>query len=142
MIVDDVVLTCIHQGCGLSFAVPKWWEHTRREDHAAFYCPNGHGQSFHADSEKEKIRRERDNLKQQMARVEQERDAAQREANEQYALAKKAEAKAKRLTKRAAAGTCPCCKRTFKELAHHMQHQHPEFVRNTGAKVVPMRKRA
>jgi len=29
--------------------------------------------------------------------------------------------------KRAAAGTCPCCQRTFKQLAAHMKAKHPEY---------------
>jgi hypothetical protein len=29
-----------------------------------------------------------------------------------------------------AAGVCPCCKRTVKQLAAHMKEKHPEFVNN------------
>jgi chemotaxis response regulator CheB len=30
--------------------------------------------------------------------------------------------------KRVANGVCPCCNRTFKQLARHMKAKHPEFV--------------
>lgn len=33
-----------------------------------------------------------------------------------------------RMRRRASAGTCPCCSRTFKQLAAHMAEKHPEFV--------------
>jgi len=33
-----------------------------------------------------------------------------------------------RMKSRAVAGVCPCCNRTFKQLASHMKHKHPQFV--------------
>ena len=33
-----------------------------------------------------------------------------------------------RLKRRVAAGTCPCCHRTFKQLTAHMATKHPDFV--------------
>lgn len=132
MYVEDVTITCIHTGCGLSFAVPKWWEQHRRKDHAWFYCPNGHQQHFVSETDEEKLRRERDRLKQEQARLEQEL----REANEKADSAVK---RAALLRKRAAAGTCPCCQRTFSNMAEHMKKEHPSFVKVTGAKVVRLK---
>lgn len=34
-----------------------------------------------------------------------------------------------KMKKRASAGVCPCCKRTFKQLAAHMSHMHPEYAK-------------
>jgi len=33
-----------------------------------------------------------------------------------------------RLKRRVSAGTCPCCQRTFKQLAAHMKFKHPNYV--------------
>ena len=33
-----------------------------------------------------------------------------------------------RLKRRASAGVCPCCNRTFKQLSQHMANKHPEFM--------------
>ena len=33
-----------------------------------------------------------------------------------------------KLKKRIGHGVCPCCKRTFKQLAEHMKSQHPEYI--------------
>lgn len=126
-------LTCCNDQCGISFQVPGWWVKGKRETHSRFYCPNGHGQSFTAESEVEKLRRERDNAKQQIARAEQE-------ASEAYAAAAKAERESKRLKKRAAAGTCPCCQRSFSNMNTHMRKQHPNFVAEAVQNVVPLRK--
>ena len=121
MSVDSVTLTCCQTDCGISFAVPAWWHKGKRETHTLFYCPNGHSQKFTADSDLDIARRERDRAKQQLARAEQEALDAHRRAD----LLQKQKRK---LEKRAAAGTCPCCQRTFSNMSTHMRKQHPEFV--------------
>lgn len=99
-----------------------------------FYCSYGHKQHFsQGETEETRLRRELNNQRQQNARLE---DAA-REAR---ALAEKAERATKRLKKRAAAGSCPCCQRSFGNMAEHMRHQHPDWVKEQqAAKVVPIR---
>lgn len=133
--VEGVTLTCCNKDCGMSFQVPGWWDKGRRETHAIFYCPNGHQQSYQVESETEKMRRERNTAQQQLARAEQEAS----DANKRADLAQKQKRK---LEKRMAAGTCPCCQRTFSNMAEHMKHQHPEFVEDSGAKVVPIKRAA
>jgi hypothetical protein len=81
------------------------------------------------------LRRERDRLKQDTARLEEEASLAR-------VRAEKAEAAAKRLKKRASAGTCPCCSRTFANMAEHMKQKHPELLAEGGTKVVPLKRHA
>ncbi len=108
-----------------------------------FYCAYGHPQVYiTGESEETKLRRERDLLKQQAARLHEEATAASNEAFQQRERAVRAEASNKKLKKRASAGACPCCKRTFSNMAEHMKHQHPDFVVAEGAKVIPMKVRA
>jgi hypothetical protein len=121
MIVSDIVITCCHDDCGIAFAVPQWWYKGKQDTHAWFYCPNGHRQHFSQESEKEKMRRERDIARQQLARVEQEVAKAQRETLQ-------AQKETKRLKKRAAMGICPCCHRTVSQMERHMKTKHPEFI--------------
>jgi hypothetical protein len=52
--------------CGCIFGVPSGYLDGRRLDKESFYCPNGHSMSYN-DSEADKLRRERDRLKQQLA---------------------------------------------------------------------------
>lgn len=134
MEVQSTVLTCCHRGCGIVFAVPSWWQQKRREDHTSFYCPNGHQQSFSSESDEEKFRRERDIARQQLARLEDENRTA-------LAAAEKARKETKRLKKRAAAGACPCCHRSFSNMTEHMKKQHPKFVAAEIANVIPLKKR-
>jgi len=128
--------------CGINFSVPALWKQVRRNDHRTFYCPNGHGQNFVAETEADKLRRERDLLKQRVAEknddIRHERE--QREAVERQLAAQKGQVT--KLKKRASAGVCPCCNRTFTALARHMAVKHPTFVCDDASNVVPMKKGA
>lgn len=131
--------------CAVWHTVPKVvFEHYQREG-GYWSCPNGHQRGFREGSEKveqDKIRRERDQLKQDAARLEQEKLEAWATANAQLERAQKAEAATKRLKKRSSAGTCPCCSRTFSNMSQHMLHQHPGFVADGGTKVIPIKRKA
>lgn len=99
-----------------------------RRGSAEFYCPNGHAQVYiKGDSEETKLRRERDQLKQQIAYHEdmqrQEREA--REAAERRAAGYKGAAT--KMKNRIKAGVCPCCNRTFHDLARHIASKHPDI---------------
>lgn len=139
MQVPSVVITCCSSDCGISFAVPEWWHKSKRDTHTWFHCPNGHRQKYNEESEAEKLRRERDTARQQIARVEEEAQRAWKEAGEAKRKAMKAEKETKRLKVRAVAGVCPCCTRTVSQLARHMKTKHPDFVAVETTNVVPMK---
>jgi hypothetical protein len=100
--------------CGIEFSVPEhFYEECKKEGpRQTWYCPNGHPRIF--NSTLDELRRERDRLKQQIA----ERDDAIRRTDKELT----------RLRKRASAGTCPCCQRTFSNMTRHMKTKHPEFL--------------
>ncbi len=99
----------------------------------SFFCSYGHSQIYcEGDSEETKLRRERDLLKQDAARLEMI-------AQQATARADKAQKETKRLKRRSAAGACPCCKRLFSNMREHMRRQHPTFVAESATKVVPIK---
>ena len=104
--------------CGIKFGIPLQIQKNLRESHKSFYCPNGHGQSYTGKSEAEKLRDELKRKEAEMAKVVEEK------WNER-ARADQAERKLKRVHK----GTCPCCNRSFQNLANHMKTKHPEIVK-------------
>jgi len=113
--------------CGVFHAIPKAMYDTCLEEGGFWQCPNGHSRGFRdGKREREAVKRERDSLKQRVAQLEDEARAATDRAN-------KSDAEAKRLKRRAKAGTCPCCKRTFSNMAEHMRKQHPAFDENVVA---------
>lgn len=110
--------------CGIEYAAPEVFFKAKSDGvqgaSRGWYCPNGHNLVF-TEREVDRLARERDNLKQQMARVEDEKRAAERQAAA-------ARAETARIKKRVGAGTCPCCKRTFANMARHMKTKHPEIL--------------
>ncbi len=124
--------------CNAPFAMSDTLYHMamERRGELSFYCPNGHGQVFKAgEREEDKLRRERDQLKQRLAEKDDQIRSAYEMANEQAAASamnarKLAAAKGQitKIKKRASNGVCPCCNRTFTDLARHMHSKHPGFV--------------
>ena len=124
--------------CGIRFAAPSQWWDQKRETGEGWYCPNGHSRVF-AEPESVKMRRERDRLAQRVAERDDEikRQRELREAAERREAAQKANVT--KLKKRAGAGVCPCCNRTFLALQKHMQQKHPKFVCEPADNVVPLK---
>lgn len=117
--------------CGVPFGMTTATHSFYRNHSAAapgatknFYCPNGHAQHYAGKTEEQKLReqlaseRERNENSERFLR--EQRD---REQNRSRAL----KGHLTRQRKRAKAGVCPCCNRTFKQLAAHMKSQHPDF---------------
>lgn len=98
----------------------------RADSKRSFFCPNGHSQHY-TESEADRLRRERDRLKQQIA---QEQDVARQwreEAEREKARAAGYKGVATKMRNRVAKGVCPCCNRTFLDLARHMATKHPDI---------------
>lgn len=127
--------------CGMPFMLSKDLRYQARNRGHTIYCPLGHTITW-KETEETRLRRERDRLKQDQARLEDEKRWAEQQAQMARERADKAEKATKRLKKRASAGTCPCCNRTFANMAQHMKHQHPELLSENGTKVVPLKRPA
>lgn len=101
-----------------------------------FYCTYGHAQHFtQGETEADKVRRERDLLKQENARLAESASIMSRTATQYYEQAEHERRRANgykghatRISKRAKAGICPCCNRHFAALEAHMKTKHPHFT--------------
>lgn len=122
--------------CGVTYLFPETWCKKASQDGKSWKCPNGHGQWF-GESKNDKLHRENNLMKQQLA----EKDDAIKHARDKWDDAeRRADAASKQVTalkKRAKNGTCPCCKRTFKNMQDHMQKMHPEFAGKL-SKIAPL----
>jgi len=113
--------------CGITFAMTKNYYNDRLEDGNGFYCPAGHEQIF-TDSEVQKLEREIKWKDKQLERTQYLLNSAKgmlRYTENSLRSTRGAHTKTK---KRIANGVCPCCKRSFRQLARHMHTQHPEFA--------------
>ncbi len=109
--------------CAVWHAIPEVMFNSCLEEGGFWYCPNGHQRGYSEGSlirqlEKEKKRRE-------WAEKNAKAERSNAQESERRRVAQKAATT--RLKNRAKAGVCPCCNRTFKQLAAHMVAKHPEF---------------
>jgi len=106
--------------CGVPFCITTELQERRLRDHKTFYCPNGHGQVYTGETKAQKLARK-------VARLESEMDQknARIERIERSRSAMKGQVT--KIKNRVAAGVCPCCNRTFQNLARHMKGQHPQY---------------
>lgn len=106
--------------CGVPYTVPEVRYQSMRTEGGFAHCPNGHAWGWkEGTKQRDELRAERDRLKQALAQRDDEiaeLRAAEANATQQH----------KRTMKRVHAGVCPCCNRTFKNLARHMASKHPE----------------
>lgn len=108
--------------CGCIYAIPDGIRRTGLDQKAgrAIYCPNGHSWHYTGKTHEREVRDLQDSLAAARAR----RDQAEAEARTARMREVKERKAKQRLQKRAAAGVCPHCNRTFQQLARHMQSKH------------------
>jgi hypothetical protein len=126
-----IVMRC---WCGIQHAVPESLRDLQRrqftngQNPKSIFCPLGHEHVPAGESPAERHKRELEAKEKAIAAERARHDQTRAELRETERR-RRAERGAKtKLKKRAAAGVCPCCNRTFKQLASHMTAMHPEFV--------------
>lgn len=103
------------------FAVAAARLNRLRETGERFYCPSGHGNSYGNSLAKKLEETER------QLRAEKCETFRQRQAREVVEIElQRTICQKERLRKRVQNGVCPCCNRTFQNLARHMAIKHPE----------------
>lgn len=125
--------TCGH--CGIMYAAPRrMMDEGRRlgEWKITVHCPNGHPEGW-GDDPTAKAQRERDRARDEAAAQRAYRQQAEASARAQRAAATRARNERNKDRRRVANGVCPCCGRTFKQLARHMKSKHPDFVEEAKA---------
>lgn len=105
--------------CNIDFAIPSTFLDRRRQDGRNFFCPVGHSLSFD--------KTEVDALREQLEQAQARRDFWQAEAKREKGNATAAKSEATKQKNRAKNGVCPCCNRSFVQLARHVKTQHPNF---------------
>ena len=117
-VVKLVKETCCN--CGVTFALPKRLYDACYKNAGTFYCPNGHALGWD-ETEADRQRRRAESAEQRIAQRDDEIRDLERAVSAQKGNVTK-------LKRRAAAGACPCCQRTFMNVSAHLANKHPEFV--------------
>lgn len=117
--------TCCN--CGIPFAITRGlYDLLQREKRSrTFYCPNGHAQHYTGESDKAKAER----LARELAAARDREATLRDEKHREWKLRRQGEGRLRAFKKRVAGGVCPCCQRTFENLARHMKTKHPTFAK-------------
>ncbi len=129
MVLESTNVSPVQTHCGHLVYLPTHNLNIYRRNHKRFFCTTcGKGQSFHGKSDIEK-------LEATLVTVKDQRDTARKNLNQQR---EKTRHKTRqlaaqkgvttRIKNRIGNGVCPCCKRTFTNLARHMKGQHPDYT--------------
>lgn len=113
----EETLVVTHCWCGIAVAIPSNLNRVAHDEGKSVYCPLGHTFVYN-DTYKERFEKEKRRAKaaRELLHAEERSHASTR-------------GHLTRVKKRAAAGVCPCCHRTFQQLARHMKNKHPGFVK-------------
>ena len=111
--------------CGIVHAIPRVRHQTAQREGGYWHCPNGHERGYRKGTEATDLDRVRAELEAERER----KTAALARANDAERERDQALTVLRRERRRTAAGTCPCCKRTFSQLARHMADKHPDHGR-------------
>lgn len=125
----SVTITPIVCGeCGLHFGIDETYLARLKDKHETFYCPKGHSRWYPpGSSDLEKLQKELE-AKERSLQHEREKFDRERRIREHYRRsAQTYRGHLTRVRKRVGNGVCPCCGRTFKQLAAHMKSQHPAY---------------
>jgi len=118
-----VVTSC---WCGIRLAVPDdLYRVAKRHKGRRIYCPLGH-EFIYGDTTDEQLAAARQDSQLLRKRLGATHDLLRQEERSHIATRGHVTRKKKELA-RVKAGVCPCCRRSFQNLARHMAGQHPEF---------------
>lgn len=116
--------------CGVHFAMELKYSKRRLNDGKSFYCPNGCQIRYgtppwkEIEQELQRERQQHDQTRARLSDVREQRDGVERRLSAQKGVTT-------RIKNRVSKGVCPCCNRTFENLARHMKSKHPDYAEST-----------
>jgi NAD-dependent SIR2 family protein deacetylase len=113
--------------CGILFAMPWGKMQQLKQNGTTFYCPNGHQQRF-GPTTAEQLKAELERERQQLVLERQRHDQTKARAREAEKSLVATKGQITKLKKRVGNGVCPCCNRSFRDLARHMGTKHPDYA--------------
>ncbi len=113
--------------CGVRFGIGEdLYRRVVKRKEGSVYCPSCGNRTCWTGKtdEQKKIEQLENKLKWEMEQVERKNRYLEDAKNS----LRSTKGVVTKLKKRASAGVCPCCNRTFKQLAQHMENKHPGYV--------------
>lgn len=120
-----IELTTINCGeCGGSYAINERYRQQRYEEGNGWNCPYCRVSWGYFENNRHK------KLKRELADATRRADQHAVEAREARQRASQISRSYQRVRERVRNGVCPCCNRTFENLARHMSTKHPDYGSN------------
>lgn len=110
--------------CGVPFAMTADFQRRRLSDRDNFYCPAGHPQYYIGERDADRAQRLASQLDMERTR----RQQAEKTADYALRARKAVSTRLRKVKQRVGHGVCPCCNRTFRQLADHMATKHPGYA--------------
>ena len=125
----EVQLTEINCGeCGGTYAINERYREAKYQVGGSWNCPYCRvGWGYAGQSENAQLKKKLEQEEKRRKWAEENATSARKEAEESERRRKAQKAATTRMKKRVQAGVCPCCNRTFKQLAAHMENKHPGY---------------
>lgn len=118
--------------CGTPMAGAAEVYRQRATDRKLFYCINGHGQFFDAESEATKLQKIIEAKDRLISHLNERVDRVSKECEHQERRARAARGQVTKIKNRVSNGVCPCCNRSFQNLRRHMATKHPGYAHEDG----------
>jgi hypothetical protein len=118
---------CCHKSCDAYIIMPAEIVAQYRKNHDWWYCHRGHQQHFSGKSKEEKLKAELAEKERELQREIKRKEWAQQGEKRAEYQRRAAKGQLTKTKNRIKNGVCPCCNRTFKDLARHMAGQHPDY---------------
>jgi len=121
----SVILTTVNCGqCGGVYAINERYREEKANVGGSWTCPYCNtGWGYSGNSENSRLEKENQRLRKQKEWAEQAKKNQENQTRAYKGLA----TRAKNKLARTKVGVCPCCNRTFKQLASHMKNKHPTW---------------
>lgn len=130
-VTQDIEMTHMHCGeCDCHFYVDKNKYDRCKANGEAFWCPNGHERIFTKSKVKE-LEQQVKSLESTNTYLRTAKDNLHNQLTDQKHITRAHKAATTRIKNRVKHGVCPCCNRSFKQLADHMKTQHPDYVKDS-----------
>lgn len=131
---DELVITTfviIHcYKCSIPFAVPNRYKEHLLQTRESFYCPNGHSQAY-VQSTEDILKKKIANLETTIYDKNNTVQSLQKLYRNKTIENKRNKTMLKNTKLRVSNGVCPCCNRTFQNLAEHFKTEHPGEILKT-----------
>jgi hypothetical protein len=132
----DTTLTVVHcYSCGCAYAIPDSLYRSALRYHGdepggwKLCCPFGHTWWFTGETDEQRLRRQRDNARDEVAATRARLDQTTASLRGTKARAARTTKELRATRQRAAHGVCPAgCNRHFENLDRHMASKHPGYV--------------